>query len=172
MTVGCNISNRTPFNFLRNKYLFVSFYLVISFSEIHIHCLQFKLTYLCLLKFIDIDIDYLFKYCTLRASAQLFISLFIVIIALHFSHALVYSSYYHNRESYTCPSPTCDIPMVDHIRRFVHGQGSINVLLKKLENPIPGAQDNILLWSWCRRCKQVSVQAKNKAVNEEYFRDY
>lgn len=93
MTVGCNISNRTPFNFLRNKYLFVSFYLVIYFSEIHIHCLQFKLTYLCLLKFIDIDIDYLFKYCTLRASAQLFISLFIVIIALHFSHALVYSSY-------------------------------------------------------------------------------
>ncbi|KAK7498566.1 hypothetical protein BaRGS_00010226 [Batillaria attramentaria] len=60
------------------------------------------------------------------------------------------------RESYTCPSPTCEVPMFDHIRRFVHGHGCINVLLKKLENPIPGAQDNILLWSWCRRCKQVT----------------
>ncbi|XP_076460083.1 1-phosphatidylinositol 3-phosphate 5-kinase-like isoform X2 [Babylonia areolata] len=60
------------------------------------------------------------------------------------------------RESYTCPSPTCEVPMVDHIRRFVHGQGCLNVLLKKLDNPVPGAQDNILLWSWCRRCKQVT----------------
>ena len=59
------------------------------------------------------------------------------------------------RESYTCPSPTCEVPMVDHIRRFVHGHGCINVLLKKLDNPVPGAQENILLWSWCRRCKQV-----------------
>lgn len=60
------------------------------------------------------------------------------------------------RESYACPSPTCDVPMVDHIRRFVHGQGCINVLLKKLDSPVPGAQENILLWSWCRRCKQVT----------------
>ncbi|KAL8580115.1 hypothetical protein ACOMHN_061229 [Nucella lapillus] len=60
------------------------------------------------------------------------------------------------RESYTCPSPTCEVPMVEHIRRFVHGQGCCNVLLKKLDNPVPGAQDNVLLWSWCRRCKQVT----------------
>ena len=62
-----------------------------------------------------------------------------------------------HRESYTCPSPTCEVPMVDHIRRFVHGHGCINVLLKKLDNPVPGAQENILLWSWCRRCKQVTT---------------
>ncbi|XP_070187506.1 1-phosphatidylinositol 3-phosphate 5-kinase-like isoform X2 [Littorina saxatilis] len=60
------------------------------------------------------------------------------------------------RESYTCPSPTCEVQMAGHIRRFVHGHGCINVLLKKLDNPVPGAQENILLWSWCRRCKQVT----------------
>ncbi|XP_025088502.1 1-phosphatidylinositol 3-phosphate 5-kinase-like [Pomacea canaliculata] len=60
------------------------------------------------------------------------------------------------RESYTCPSQTCEVPMIDHIRRFAHGHGCINVLLKKLDNPIAGAQDSILMWSWCRRCKQVT----------------
>ncbi|GFN83677.1 1-phosphatidylinositol 3-phosphate 5-kinase [Plakobranchus ocellatus] len=60
------------------------------------------------------------------------------------------------RHQYACPSPTCDTPMMDHIRRFVHGNACINVLLKHLESEVPGARDNILMWSWCRKCKQVT----------------
>ncbi|GFR67626.1 1-phosphatidylinositol-3-phosphate 5-kinase [Elysia marginata] len=60
------------------------------------------------------------------------------------------------RLQYSCPSPTCDTPMMDHIRRFVHGNASINVLLKHLDSEVPGARDNILMWSWCRKCKQVT----------------
>ncbi|RUS80456.1 hypothetical protein EGW08_011772, partial [Elysia chlorotica] len=60
------------------------------------------------------------------------------------------------RLQYSCPSPTCDAPMMDHIRRFVHGNACINVLLKHLDSEVPGARDNILMWSWCRKCKQVT----------------
>ncbi|XP_041374474.1 1-phosphatidylinositol 3-phosphate 5-kinase-like isoform X2 [Gigantopelta aegis] len=60
------------------------------------------------------------------------------------------------RETYLCPSESCDTPMVDHIRRFSHGTGCINVLVKRLDNEIAGGQNNILLWSWCCVCKQVT----------------
>ena len=59
------------------------------------------------------------------------------------------------RESYTCPNESCDTSMVNHIRRFVHGRGSLQVLLKRLDLPIPGSSSNIVMWSWCRLCKQV-----------------
>ncbi|XP_077997927.1 1-phosphatidylinositol 3-phosphate 5-kinase-like [Glandiceps talaboti] len=60
------------------------------------------------------------------------------------------------RPSYMCPNPNCDTPMVDHIRRFSHGNGSIQIVLRSLETPIPGYQDSVLMWSWCRKCKQVT----------------
>ncbi|KAK3611164.1 hypothetical protein CHS0354_026571, partial [Potamilus streckersoni] len=60
------------------------------------------------------------------------------------------------RQSYVCPSDSCDTPMVDHIRRFVHGNGCIAIVLKKLDNVIAIAKTNILMWSWCRKCKQVT----------------
>ncbi|XP_048238602.1 1-phosphatidylinositol 3-phosphate 5-kinase-like isoform X1 [Haliotis rufescens] len=60
------------------------------------------------------------------------------------------------RKSYSCPSVTCDTPMVHHIRRFAHDKGYLNVVLKKLDSVIAGGQNNILMWSWCCRCKQVT----------------
>ncbi|CAL1530359.1 unnamed protein product, partial [Lymnaea stagnalis] len=60
------------------------------------------------------------------------------------------------KKQYACPSPTCDTPMTDHVRRFVHGNACINLLLKKLDNEVPGGKENILMWSWCRKCKQVT----------------
>ena len=65
------------------------------------------------------------------------------------------------RESYTCPSKTCDVPMSEHIRRFVHEQGSLLVVLKRLEKPMPAYQDNILMWEWCRKCKEVRLGVTN-----------
>lgn len=60
------------------------------------------------------------------------------------------------RESYVCPASPCDTPMVDHVRRFVHENGCITVDLRKLDRRIPGAENNILMWSWCRKCTQVT----------------
>uniref|UniRef100_A0A4W2D355 1-phosphatidylinositol-3-phosphate 5-kinase n=1 Tax=Bos indicus x Bos taurus TaxID=30522 RepID=A0A4W2D355_BOBOX len=60
------------------------------------------------------------------------------------------------RPSYQCPSMFCDTPMVHHIRRFVHGQGCVQIILKELDSPVPGYQHTILTYSWCRMCKQVT----------------
>ncbi|CAH1788888.1 unnamed protein product, partial [Owenia fusiformis] len=60
------------------------------------------------------------------------------------------------RDEYKCPNENCETPMTDHIRRFVHQNGCITVILKRLDNPIPGYQNNILLWGWCKKCKQVT----------------
>ncbi|KAL6074599.1 hypothetical protein STEG23_028664, partial [Scotinomys teguina] len=60
------------------------------------------------------------------------------------------------RSSYQCPSMFCDTPMVHHIRRFVHGQGCVQIILKELDSPVPGYQHTILTYSWCRICKQVT----------------
>lgn len=61
-----------------------------------------------------------------------------------------------SRTSYQCPSMFCDTPMVHHIRRFVHGSGCVQIVLKELDSPVPGYQHTILTYSWCRICKQVS----------------
>ncbi|XP_071447808.1 1-phosphatidylinositol 3-phosphate 5-kinase isoform X2 [Hetaerina americana] len=73
--------------------------------------------------------------------------------------------------SYLCPSETCDVPMLSHIRRFVHGGGCVHLALKELDHTIPyvngkasSAQENpelkgpssILSWSWCPECKMAS----------------
>ena len=61
------------------------------------------------------------------------------------------------RDSYQCPHDNCDTPMVLHSRRFVHENGCLTVILKRLETAIKGYQpDTILMWEWCRKCKQVS----------------
>lgn len=60
------------------------------------------------------------------------------------------------RENYKCPNDTCDTPMVDHIRRFVHECGCLQVVLKRLDTPIPAYQNNILMWGWCKKCRQVT----------------
>uniref|UniRef100_A0A3Q2Z2S7 1-phosphatidylinositol 3-phosphate 5-kinase n=1 Tax=Hippocampus comes TaxID=109280 RepID=A0A3Q2Z2S7_HIPCM len=58
--------------------------------------------------------------------------------------------------SYQCPSIFCETPMVHHIRRFVHGNGCVQIVLKELDSPVPGYQHTILNYSWCRICKQVT----------------
>ncbi|XP_064466528.1 1-phosphatidylinositol 3-phosphate 5-kinase-like [Ornithodoros turicata] len=58
--------------------------------------------------------------------------------------------------SYTCPNYSCDTPMLEHVRKFVHENGSIQVLLHHLDNPLPSAQNSTLMWSWCRKCRFVT----------------
>ncbi|XP_049341277.1 1-phosphatidylinositol 3-phosphate 5-kinase isoform X8 [Astyanax mexicanus] len=60
------------------------------------------------------------------------------------------------RPSYQCPSMYCETPMVHHVRRFVHGNGCVQIVLKELDSPVPGYQHTILNYSWCRICKQVT----------------
>ncbi|XP_068185209.1 1-phosphatidylinositol 3-phosphate 5-kinase isoform X2 [Antennarius striatus] len=68
----------------------------------------------------------------------------------------VFLERYCFRPSYQCPSVFCETPMVHHIRRFVHGSGCVQIVLKELDSPVPGYQHTILNYSWCRVCKQVT----------------
>ncbi|XP_066481245.1 1-phosphatidylinositol 3-phosphate 5-kinase isoform X2 [Tiliqua scincoides] len=68
----------------------------------------------------------------------------------------VFLERYCFRPSYQCPSMFCETPMVHHVRRFVHGQGCVQIILKELDSPVPGYQHTILTYSWCRMCKQVT----------------
>ncbi|KAM5152064.1 1-phosphatidylinositol 3-phosphate 5-kinase isoform 2-T2 [Mantella aurantiaca] len=68
----------------------------------------------------------------------------------------VFLERYCFRPSYHCPSVFCDTPMVHHIRRFVHGNGCVQILLKELDSPVPGYQHTILTYSWCKICQQVT----------------
>ncbi|NP_001362234.1 1-phosphatidylinositol 3-phosphate 5-kinase [Xenopus tropicalis] len=68
----------------------------------------------------------------------------------------VFLERYCFRPSYQCPSVFCDTPMVHHIRRFVHGNGCVQIVLKELDSPVPGYQHTILTYSWCRICQQAT----------------
>ena len=70
---------------------------------------------------------------------------------------------------YACPSASCRAPVTAHVRRFVHDAGAVLVIIRQLANPVavaPPSEDaaaaaavedrSILMWSWCKQCKQVS----------------
>ena len=66
------------------------------------------------------------------------------------------------RESYscqpnTCTSATCDIPMLDHVRRIINSSGAIYISLRKLPNCVPGGEKALMMWNWCRKCRQVHI---------------
>lgn len=58
------------------------------------------------------------------------------------------------RLSYECPSKTCDTLMLNHTRRFVHNSGCVSISLKCLDDELE--EENIVMWSWCKKCQSVS----------------
>jgi 1-phosphatidylinositol-3-phosphate 5-kinase len=65
--------------------------------------------------------------------------------------------HYCLRPSYICASKLCRIPILHHVRRFVHDAGCVNVVVKELDVEIPDTEGNkIVMWSWCSKCQMVS----------------
>ncbi|XP_060077952.1 1-phosphatidylinositol 3-phosphate 5-kinase-like [Ylistrum balloti] len=62
----------------------------------------------------------------------------------------------YSLQPYTCPSEACDVPMLDHVRRIVHNGGAIYISLRKLKNCVPGGESAIMMWNWCRKCRQAT----------------
>jgi 1-phosphatidylinositol-3-phosphate 5-kinase len=54
-----------------------------------------------------------------------------------------------------CPDE-CGRPLNGHYRSYVHGRGRINVIVEKLQSRLPGYQDTILMWSYCKECKNTT----------------
>uniref|UniRef100_A0A7G3AV87 1-phosphatidylinositol-3-phosphate 5-kinase n=1 Tax=Lutzomyia longipalpis TaxID=7200 RepID=A0A7G3AV87_LUTLO len=56
------------------------------------------------------------------------------------------------RSSYICPS--CNSPMLDHVRRYVHSMGCIQVQLAEDQQRRSPDGSSILITSWCSVCKE------------------
>ncbi|XP_072181167.1 1-phosphatidylinositol 3-phosphate 5-kinase-like [Diadema setosum] len=75
--------------------------------------------------------------------------------------------------NYLCPNENCEMLMASHVRRFVHGNASIQILQRRLDSPVPGYSNKVLMWSWCRRCKQVTpVQPMSRDTWHMSFAKY
>ncbi|KAJ1521305.1 hypothetical protein ONE63_002983 [Megalurothrips usitatus] len=61
------------------------------------------------------------------------------------------------RSTFRCPSQNCSTSMLQHVRRFVHYPGCVQVTLQQVEGvtSLP-SNDHILMWSCCSRCSGVS----------------
>lgn len=53
-----------------------------------------------------------------------------------------------------CTSNGCERKMSEHHRTYVHGEARITVFVEKCPCKIKGLQDSILMWSYCKLCKQ------------------
>lgn len=72
------------------------------------------------------------------------------------------------KSSYMCPSETCETPMLDHERRFVHDGGCLHVTLKELDALPDRTTHRILLWSVCTACKSVSIVEVSRFTRVKY----
>ncbi|XP_066965143.1 1-phosphatidylinositol 3-phosphate 5-kinase isoform X1 [Macrobrachium rosenbergii] len=60
-------------------------------------------------------------------------------------------------QTYMCPSTECSKGLVNHIRKFVHDTGCVDVLLRCLDTVLDDSNTGtILMWSWCKNCRQVT----------------
>ncbi|KAJ3086428.1 1-phosphatidylinositol-3-phosphate 5-kinase, partial [Quaeritorhiza haematococci] len=58
--------------------------------------------------------------------------------------------------SYPCPAKMCDRPMLNHFRSYAHNQGRVNVVIEEFPSPVPGLENKISMWSFCRICSSVT----------------
>lgn len=70
-----------------------------------------------------------------------------------------FTPWFSFRESYRCPRESCTVPIVDHIRRFVHDNGCLYLIMRKITGSDAGEPNSpdqqIVTWSWCKKCKKV-----------------
>ncbi|KAJ6641206.1 putative 1-phosphatidylinositol 3-phosphate 5-kinase [Pseudolycoriella hygida] len=72
--------------------------------------------------------------------------------------------HYCFRKTYMCPS--CNLPMLDHVRRFVHSMGCVQV--KLTEDLAAQNSEQILMMSWCSIC-QVITQSVPMSKDTRYL---
>lgn len=53
-----------------------------------------------------------------------------------------------------CSSFMCDHPMLQHYRSYAHGNARVNVMIEPFACPLPGMQDKLLTWSYCKECNK------------------
>lgn len=57
-----------------------------------------------------------------------------------------------NEAGQPCSSNLCDHPMLQHYRSYAHGNARVNVMIEPFPCPLPGMQEKLLMWSYCKLC--------------------
>ena len=62
------------------------------------------------------------------------------------------------RPNFNCLTTGCEMPMIQHVRRFVHGTGCVSVSLSQIDGKFDQIIDDnaIVTWNWCKVCKTIS----------------
>lgn len=51
-----------------------------------------------------------------------------------------------------CPTILCGRKNMDHHRSYVHAQARVSVITETYPCPLPGMQNTILMWNYCKKC--------------------
>ena len=53
-----------------------------------------------------------------------------------------------------CLSNGCEKRMTEHHRQYVHGEAQLRIFVEEYPCKVPGMEDSILMWSFCKICEQ------------------
>ncbi|XP_067939535.1 1-phosphatidylinositol 3-phosphate 5-kinase-like [Watersipora subatra] len=114
-------------------------------------------------------ISVLFSSYTLNSSMHSCVKPWIVPMKFYGKNDLTFGQFlevYCFLPTYMCPRVECEVSMLEHIRKFVHGTGSLYLIVRRISQPEDGQEnsDVITTWSWCRKCKKVTVMLQATAV--------
>jgi 1-phosphatidylinositol-3-phosphate 5-kinase len=72
-----------------------------------------------------------------------------------------------------CTANGCERNMFEHHRSYVHGGARISVFVERYPCKIPGLQDSILMWSYCKICdKETQVMPMSESTWKYSFGKY
>lgn len=61
-----------------------------------------------------------------------------------------------NESSLICSAKGCGRPRGVHYSSFVHNETRVQVVQERFVCPIPGQENRLLMWSYCKRCEQAT----------------
>ena len=56
----------------------------------------------------------------------------------------------------SCPGVLCQKKNMEHHRSYVHARARVSVITESFACPLPGMQNSILMWSYCKICKSTT----------------
>eukprot|EP01135_Chromosphaera_perkinsii_P001317 Nk52_evm44s164 gene=Nk52_evmTU44s164 len=83
----------------------------------------------------------------------------LITIAYYGENDMTLGQYLDNfcfNSSFPCSDANCTEPMTRHSRSYIHGMARVNVGMEEFRAAIPEFKDVMLMWSWCKRCRQVT----------------
>lgn len=66
-----------------------------------------------------------------------------------------------------CPDD-CGLPMLNHFLSYVHNKGRVTIVVERFQCKLPGLEETILMWSYCKQCKMTMPVLPMSPTSWEY----